>query len=149
MDKPSGQSTNFSEVIHGTEPEPTVEGVLKEISRLTRMQAQLLEVLATILTTKLKDTYLREKRRIELRPVLLQLVKRLAEKNNWMIPEELANSIGISQSTVRYRYLPELHRLGFVLRQPNPVRSRSKKKDYMYKLNLEGLPEEVKALISL
>jgi predicted transcriptional regulator len=85
---------------------------------------------------------------LELRSTLIKVLKGLAKTNRWTTPEELASVIGFKSSqSIRYRHLPELHRLGLVVRQSNPEEKLAGKRGYLYKLNIRGLPEHLKAII--
>jgi predicted transcriptional regulator len=85
---------------------------------------------------------------VELRPILLKVLKALATANKWVTPEELVKLIvgRKSEYNIAHRYLPALYQLGLVARQLNPEVS-GKKRGYIYQLKLETLPEPLKYIV--
>ena len=78
-------------------------------------------------------------------PALLRLLKAVSELKTWASADELAKKVNLSRNLTS-GYLARLKEKGYIERSPNL--DPSKPVRYLFKVNLERLPEEVKRLVT-
>src|SRR6266705_6288321 len=86
----------------------------------------------------------REKGDEVLPPALLRLLKVVSELKTWASADELAKKVNLSRNLTS-GYLARLKEKGYIERTPNMDQSRSSR--FLFKANLEKLPEGIKRLI--
>ena len=110
-----------------------IKGILKKIESLD-------ERLKKIETIKPTVTYYEE----QLTPALIRLLKTISEKDMPWTTEELANALAISRNVVS-SYLNRLENYGYIKRTPNLDDKHSAR--YLFQLNFEQLPQDIKDLL--
>ncbi len=78
-------------------------------------------------------------------PALLRLLKAVSELKNWASADELAKKVNLSRNLTS-GYLARLKEKGYIERSPNL--DASKQVRYVFKANLEKLPEEIKRIVT-
>ena len=87
----------------------------------------------------------REKGDEVLPPALLRLLKVVSELKTWASADELAKKVNLSRNLTS-GYLARLKEKGYIERGPNLDGSRQVR--YVFKANLEKLPEEIRRIVT-
>jgi DNA-binding MarR family transcriptional regulator len=82
--------------------------------------------------------------RVDLPPALARMLKLLSEAGKPAGSEEVSGKAGLSRNLTS-AYLSRLVDMGYVTREPNLDKSRDVR--YVFKLNKENLPENIRKLI--
>jgi DNA-binding MarR family transcriptional regulator len=82
--------------------------------------------------------------RVDLPPALARMLKLLSEANRPAGSEEVSGKAGLSRNLTS-AYLSRLVDMGYVTREPNLDKSRDAR--FVFKLNKERLPENIRKLI--
>ncbi len=77
-------------------------------------------------------------------PALLRLLKAVSDIKTWVDADELSKKANLSRNLTS-GYLARLKEKGYIERTPNMDQSRSSR--FLFKANLEKLPEGIKRLI--
>jgi len=78
-------------------------------------------------------------------PALLRLLKAVSDIKTWVDADQLSKKANLSRNLTS-GYLTRLKEKGYIERAPNLDRSRSSR--FLFKANLDKLPENVKRLIT-
>ena len=77
-------------------------------------------------------------------PALLRLLKAVSDIKTWVDADELSKKANLSRNLTS-GYLARLKEKGYIERTPNMDQSRSSR--FLFKANLDKLPEDVKRLV--